>query len=132
MNEILKYLVWSNMGWQIWITWWVIFCIWYSRLFSVHHKKTYAVTDNLPIRVYVNKIENRITFKIKTEYNLELWTPEIMKQLLWSNNNKIAKDENDENGPRLDIAEVVLLHCSIVNNEYQQNSRVLYIFIPNK
>ena len=90
------------------------------------------MTDNLPIRVYVNKIENRITFKIKTEYNLELWTPEIMKQLLWSNNNKIAKDENDENGPRLDIAEVVLLHCNIVNNEYQQNSRVLYIFIPNK
>ena len=91
------------------------------------------MTDNLPIRVYVNKIENRITFKIKTEYNLELWTPAIMKQLLWSNNNKIAKDENDENGPQLDIAEVVLLYCNIVNNEYQQNSRVfLYIFIPNK
>ena len=59
----------------------------------------------LSIRVYVNKIENRITFKIKTGYYLEL------------------KIKNDENIPNLGITEVVLVH---------QDSRVLYTFIPNK
>ena len=42
------------------------------------------------------------------------------------------KDKNDENVPHLGIAEVVLIHCNVVNNSYQQNSRFLYIFVPNK
>ena len=45
---------------------------------------------------------------------------------------KIEKDENCENVPNLEITEMVLVHCNIVNNNYQQRSRVLYIFVPNK
>ena len=52
--------------------------------------------------------------------------------MLGSTKNKITKDENGENGPHLEIAEVVLVHCNIVNNYYQQDSRVLYTFIPNE
>ena len=46
--------------------------------------------------------------------------------------NKITKDENDENVPHLEITEVALVHCNIVNNDYQQDSKVLYTFVPNK
>ena len=62
--------------------------------------------------MYVNKIENRIAFKIKTGYHLELLTPETVK-LLGSTKSKITKDENDENVPHLEITEVVLiqLYC---------------------
>ena len=79
----------------------------------------------------MNKIENRITFKIKDGYSLELLTKETMK-LLGSTENKITKDKNGENVPHLEITEVVLVHCNIVNNDYQQDSRVLYTFVPNK
>ena len=53
-------------------------------------------------------------------------------KLLGSTKNKITKDKNDENIPHLEITEVVLVHCNIVNNDYQQDSRVLYTFVPNK
>ena len=53
-------------------------------------------------------------------------------KLLGSTENKIIKDKNDENVPHLEITEVVLVHCDIVNNDYQQDSRVLYMFVPNK
>ena len=53
-------------------------------------------------------------------------------KLLGSNESKITKDENGENVPHLEITEVVLIHCNIVNNNYQQDSRVLYTFVPNK
>ena len=79
----------------------------------------------------MNRIENRITFKIKTGYYLELLTPEMMK-LLGSTKSKITKDENVENVPHLGITEVVLIHCNIVNNNYEHDLRVLYTFIPNK
>ena len=59
--------------------------------------------------IYVNKIGNRVTFKIKTGYYLELLTPETMK-LLGSTKSKITKDENGENVPHLEITEVVLIH----------------------
>ena len=49
-----------------------------------------------------------------------------------STNSKIAKNENGENVLRLEITEVVLIHCNVVDNSYQQNSRVLYTFVPNK
>ena len=52
--------------------------------------------------------------------------------LLGSTENKITKDKNDENMPHLEITEVVLVHCDIVNNDYQQDSKVLYSFVPNK
>ena len=81
--------------------------------------------------MYVNKIRNRITFKIKNGYSLELLTKETM-ELLGSTESKITKDKNVENLPHLEITEVVLVHCNIVTNEYQQDSRVLYTFVPNK
>ena len=49
-----------------------------------------------------------------------------------STENKITKDKNGENVPHLEITEVVLVHCDIVNNDYQQDSRVLYTFVPSK
>ena len=75
-------------------------------------------------------MKNRITFRIKTGYYLELLT-ETMK-LLGSTKSKINKDKNDENMHHVEITEVVLVHCNVVNNSYQQNSWVLYIFVPNK
>ena len=87
--------------------------------------------DNPSVKIYVNKIENRITFKIKNGYSLELLTPETMK-LLGSTENKITKDKNGENVPHLEIREVALVHCNIINNDYQQDSRVLNTFVPNK
>ena len=53
-------------------------------------------------------------------------------KLLESTENKITKNKNGENVPHLQITEVVLVHCNIVNNDYHQDSRVLYIFVPNK
>ena len=62
--------------------------------------------------IYVNKRKKRITFKIKTEYYLELLTAETMKVLL-STKSKITKNETDENVPHLEITEVVSIHCNI-------------------
>ena len=81
--------------------------------------------------LYVNKIENTITFEIKTRYYLKLLTPKTMK-LLESTKSKITKNENGENVPHLEITEVVLIHWNIDSNDYQQDLRVLYTFVPNK
>ena len=53
-------------------------------------------------------------------------------KLLGSTKSKLNRDENGENVPPLEIAEVILVHCNIVNNDYQQDSRVLCKFVPNK
>ena len=53
-------------------------------------------------------------------------------ELLGSTENKITKDKNGENVPHLEITEIVLVICNIVNNDYQQDSKVLYTFVPNK
>ena len=79
------------------------------------------------IKININKIENRNIFKIKTGYYLKLLTPKTMK-LLGSTKNKITNDENGENMPHLEITEVVLVHCNFVNNDYQQDSRVLHTY----
>ena len=75
-------------------------------------------------------MQNKITFKIKNGYSLELSTPETMK-LLRSTKNKTTK-KKCENVPHLEITEVLLAHCNVVNNDYQQDSKVLYTFVPNK
>ena len=77
--------------------------------------------DKPSVQIYVNKIENRITFKIKNGYNLELLTPETMK-LFGSTKSKISKDKNGENVAHVEITEVVLVNCKMVNNDYQQDS----------
>ena len=94
-------------------------------------KKHGENTDKPSIQMFVNKIENRITFKIKDGYSREPLTKETRK-LFGSAENKINKDKNGENVPHFEITEVVLVHCNIVNNDYQQDSRVLYTFVPNK
>ena len=85
----------------------------FEHILKKHREKT----DNLSIIICVNKIENRITFKTKTGYYLELLTLETMK-LCGTIKSKITKDKNDENVPHLEITEVVLLHCNILKNYY--------------
>ena len=94
-------------------------------------KKNSENVDNPPIRIYVNRIENRITFKTKSGYYLELLITETMK-LLGSDESKITKDKNGENVPHLEVVELVLIHCNLVNNDYQQDSRILFTFVPSK
>ena len=88
---------------------------------------------NPSIRIYTNKIEKTITFKIKTRYYLELLTPETMK-LLGSTKTKINKNENGENAPYLEITEVVLIHCNvvliIVINKIQESC--IHLFLINR
>ena len=99
--------------------------------FEYVFKKHGENTDKSSVEIYVNKTENRVIFKIKDGYSLELLTPETIK-VLGSTKKKITKDKNDENVPHLEITEVVLVHCDVVNNYYQQDSRVLYTLVPNK
>ena len=70
-------------------------------------------------------------FKIKSGYYLEVLTPETMN-LLGSTESKITKDKNDENVPHLEVVELVRVHCNLVNNDYQQQSRILHTFVPSK
>ena len=77
------------------------------------------------------KLKIEFTFKIKTVYYLELLTPETIK-LLGSTKNNITKDKNGESLPHFKIPEIVLVHCNVVDSDYQQDSRVLYTFVPNK
>ena len=86
---------------------------------------------NSSITIYVNKTENRITFKTKTGYYLEHLTPET-KKLLESIKSKITKNKNSENAPNLKITELALVHCNIVNRKYQRSLRVLYELVSNK
>ena len=74
------------------------------------------MTDDSPIRIYVNKIENRITFKIETGYYLEFLSP-IPVKLLWSFKNKVIKDEIGKKLRHLEITELELFLCNIVNND---------------
>ena len=94
-------------------------------------KKHETIGENAPILIYANTINNRIVFKIKSGYKLELLSKETMK-LLGSTSSIIHADKNSENLPRLENVEVVLVHCNLVNNSYQQHSRVLFTFEPNK
>ena len=96
-------------------------------ILSISSKKHKTATDS-PLRIYANKIEKRIPFRIKARYYLEILTPEMMK-LLQSTRSKITKNENDENMAHLKIAELVLVLCKIVSNNYEHNSVVLCKFI---
>ena len=83
-------------------------------------KKHSESVDNPSIRIYVNKIENRITFQIENGSYLEFVTPETMK-LLVSTESKIYKDKNGENVLHLEVVELVLVYSNLVNNNYQQD-----------
>ena len=94
-------------------------------------KKHETIADVSPVLIYVNEINNRIVFKIKSGYKLELLSKKTMK-LLGSMSNSIDKDKNSELVPKLESADLVLVHCNLVNNCYQQASKVLFTFVPNK
>ena len=94
-------------------------------------KKHEIIGETAPILIYANTINNRIVFKIKSGYKLELLSQETMK-LLGSTKDIIDADKNSENVPKLENVEVVLVHCNLVNNSYQQASRVLFTFVPTK
>ena len=94
-------------------------------------KKHETVADDLPLQIYINKIKNRVVFQIKTGYKLALLSKETMK-LLGSTEKFIDKDKNGENVPKLEIVHVILMHCNVVNNSYQQASKVLFTFVPDK
>ena len=94
-------------------------------------KKYETVTSTYPVLIYVNTINNRIVFKIKTGYKLELLSKETMR-LLGSTKSIIDSDKNSELVPKLESVDLVLMHCNLVNNDYQKASRVLFTFVPNK
>ena len=103
----------------------------WNETFEYIIKKHETTGENAPILTYANTINNRIVFKIKSRYKLELLSKETMK-LLGSTKDIIDSDKNSENVPRLENVEVVLVHCNLVNNSYQQASRVLFTFVPTK
>ena len=76
------------------------------------------------------KLKIELHLKLKKD-SLELLKPETMK-LIGNTKNKVTEDKNSENVPHLKIRKVVLVHCDIVNNNYQQDLKVLYTFVPNK
>ena len=87
-----------------------------KQYFEYIIKKHETFINNSPIKIYLNKIESRITSKIKTGYYSELLMHETM-ELLGSTNSKTTKIKNDENMPHLEITEVVLAHCNVANND---------------
>ena len=100
----------------IWFAWWIIHIFW------IHFKNTIA--DNLPVQIYTNEIKNRCFFK-KGGYKLELLSLETMK-LLGSTKNDLDQDKNGEYVPKWKSVDVALVHCNLVNNNYQQASNVLF------
>ena len=94
-------------------------------------KKHETIAKVSPVLIYVNEINNRIAFKIKSGYKLELLSKETMK-LLGSSTDTIDGDKNSELVPKLESVDLVLVHCNLVNNSYQQASKVLFTFVPNK
>ena len=94
-------------------------------------KKHETLTIIPPIHVYISRINNRLLFKIKDRYKLVLQTPETMK-LLGSTEKLIDKIKNGEKVPSLEVVEVVLAQCNLLDNQYQEKSEVLYIFTLSK
>ena len=94
-------------------------------------KKHETIADVYPVLIYVNEINNRIVFKIKSGYKLELLSKETIR-LLGSSTNTIDGDKNSELVPKLESVDLILVHCNLVNNSYQQASKVLFTLVPNK
>ena len=117
------------MEWWVWIAKWLLFCFriqdHIEHIIKKHEKLTIP-----PIHVYINRNNNRLVFKIKDGYKLELRMPETMK--LFGNTKKLIKKTNGENIPSLELAEVVLVQCNLVDYQYQQKSVVSYTFTPDK
>ena len=89
-------------------------------MYWIYHKKHETSTTTLPIHVYINKIDNRLVFKVKDECKLE----KILKHLLGSTKKLI----DHENGPLLKVVEVVLVQCYLVDNQYHHSMKY-YTFV---
>ena len=83
------------------------------------------------MQIYANKIKNKTVFEIKRSYKLELSFPKTMR-LIGSAKKDKDQDKDEQDVPRLESAEVVLVHYNLVNNNYQQASKVIFTFVPNK
>ena len=83
------------------------------------------------MQIYANKIKNKTVFEIKRSYKLELSFPKTMR-LIGSAKKDKDQDKDEKDVPRLESAEVVLVHYNLVNNNYQQASKVIFTFVPNK
>ena len=81
---------------------------------NISSKKHETIADNLPVLIYMNKTQNRIVFKIKTGYKLELPSKET-KQLLGGSKKVIDKNKDGEIAPKLETVQVVLVHCNLVS-----------------
>ena len=113
---------------------------------SEYHVLILKLTDKLDLRrgqksISLSNLSIYYTWKnIKSSYNnnnFKIFAPtwnefSNMEKLLGSTESKITKDKNGENVPQLEITELVLVHCNLVNNDYEQYSRMLYTFVPNK
>ena len=97
-----------------------------QNYFELFIKKHETLTENPPVQIFVNKIKNRIAFKIKTGYKLELLTLETMK-LLGNTKKNLDEEKDGKNLPKLEPVEVVLMHCNLVKIDYQHTSKVLQI-----
>ena len=90
-------------------------------------KKHETIADVYSVLIYVNEINNRIAFKIKPGYKLELLSKETMR-LLGSSSDIIDGDKNSELVLKLESVDLVLVHCNLVNNSYQQASKsIIYV-----
>ena len=98
-------------------------------LYILKKHETITSNEESPILIYPNEIKNRIVFKIKAEYKLELLTNEKMNLL--GDGSIIDTNKNGVNVPELEQVHSVLLHCNVVHNDYLQNSKLLYTFVPN-
>ena len=94
-------------------------------------KKHETLTENPPVQIHRNKIKNRKFFKVKKGCKLELLSSETMK-LLGSTKKDVDQDKDGEDVPKLESVKVVLAHCNLVNNNYQEASKVLFTFVPNE
>ena len=93
-------------------------------------KKKTTLPTNSPNNVYIYRINNRWLFKIKDGYRLELQLFEAMT-LFGSLRKWMDKTKNGENVPGLEIVELVLVQCNLVDNLHQQETKALNTFMPN-
>ena len=94
-----------------------------------NYESSVKSNEQSPILIYANKILNRVSFRIKTVYKLELLTNETMRLL--GDGPIIDTTKNGENVPKLEIVKNVLVFCTLVENAYLQDSKLLFSFVPN-
>ena len=93
------------------------------------HESNVNSNEESPILIYANRILNRVSFRIKTSYKLELLTNETMRLL--GEGPIIDTTKNGEDVPKLEIVRNVLVFCNLVENVYLQDSKLLFSFVPN-